>query len=124
MKAQPSLDFTNIAPTKGALDAFASMLQKVYRNLVGVINGRISFGDGSNADNIDGVWGTVTTPGTANTDFSISHNLGRVPVGYLVVTRDIAVTIYNGSGGIGSWTTSTITLRASLASANITVFIF
>jgi hypothetical protein len=124
LKIQPSLDFTKISPAQGALDAFVSMLQKVYRNLGFVVNGHISFGDGSNADNIDGVWVAITTGATPDTDFTVDHNLGRVPVGYSVARRALAVDVYDGSGGVGAWTNSQMILRATIPGISVLLFVY
>jgi hypothetical protein len=121
MKATPNLNFTTVKPEQTSLDNFVQMLKNVYQNLVTVINGNIGFGDGTNADNISGAWATVITPGTPNTDFVITHNLGRVPVGYLIMIKNAAVDVYTGSTGA---TKTQITLRATVASVTIKLFIF
>src|SRR5208282_1661434 len=118
MLMQPSLDFT---PKKeNTLVLFGAMLQKMWRNLSLIINGQINFGDGTNRNNIDGVWANLTTPGAPNTDFTVTHNLGRIPVGYWIMEKDRAVDVYTGSVVA---TTSQITLRATVASAVIRLFI-
>jgi len=48
----------------------------------------------------------------ANTDASVQHGLGRVPVGYLVYQRSASMVVYDGSVAN---TASTLTLRASSA---------
>src|SRR6266478_6698903 len=112
MQAVPSLDFI---PTKSEqFGSFAQMLQKSWRNLTTLINNKIGFGDGTLHDNIDGVWANVVAPVGANTDFTITHNLGRVPVGYWVMQKDRACDVYTGSVAA---TSSQLTLRASVASA-------
>jgi hypothetical protein len=121
MKATPNLNFTTISPTQSALDNFVQMIKNVYQNLVTVINGNIGFGDGTNSDNISGNWATVITPNVANTDFVITHNLGRVPVGYLVMIKSAAVDVYTGSAAA---TKTQITLRATVTSVTIKLFIF
>jgi len=40
---------------------------------------------------------TVTSDGTANTEYSVAHGLGRVPTGYLVIGQDKAAVNYNGT---------------------------
>lgn len=46
----------------------------------------------------------------ANTDTTVSHNLGRVPVGYLVTSSNAAIVVYDGSV---TNTESALYLRAS-----------
>lgn len=103
-----------------ALSRFASAVSRAWQLMAQVINGQISFGNGSSSDNISGVWATVADTGAANTDFTITHNLGRVPVGYLTMTASIATDIYTGSV---SATKTQITLRSSTAHAAISLFI-
>jgi hypothetical protein len=122
VQAQSSLDFLPKDGSKKDVIGFGQLLQKMWRNLVTlVINGHISFGDGINRDNIDGNWANLTTPVAPNTDFVVNHNLGRLPVGYLVTYKDRAVDVYTGSVPA---TTTQITLRATVASAVIRLFIF
>jgi hypothetical protein len=118
MQATPSLDFIPTKPKE--LNSFAQMLQKSWRNLTTLINNKIGFGDGTLHDNIDGVWANVVAPAGANTDFTITHNLGRVPVGYWAMQKDRACDVYTGSVAA---TTSQITLRATVASAVLRLFI-
>ena len=83
----------------------------------------IGFGN-SNSDpakNIQG-WDSqnLTTPGTANTPFTVSHDLGYVPTRFHVVYNDSAGVVYDS--GV-AWTASAISLKCSAASATIRVFI-
>jgi hypothetical protein len=119
MLMQPSLDFVPNEST--TLVRFGQLLQKMWRNLALIVNGQISFGDGVNRNNIDGVWANLTTPVAPNIDFTVTHNLGRLPVGYLVTYKDRAVDVYTGSVAA---TNTTLTLRATVASAAIRLFIF
>lgn len=118
MQATPSLDF--IPPKPKELWGFATMLQKSWRNLTTLINSHLGFGDGVKADNIDGVWANVVAPAAPNTDFTITHNLGRLPVGYWILYKDRAVDVYTGSVAA---TKTQITLRATVASAVLRLFI-
>jgi hypothetical protein len=120
MKATPNLNFTTVLPTKESLATFVTMLRSIYQHLTDVINGHIGFGDGTNADNVDGAWVNVVTPAAPNTDFTVNHNLGRLPVGYWIMQKDRAVDVYTGS--VAS-TKTQLTLRATVASAVIRLFI-
>jgi hypothetical protein len=120
MKAIPNLDFAVVKPTELSLKVFVGMLRKIYQNLTTVINGNIGFGDGTNPDNVSGNWINVTTPVAPNTDFTVNHNLSRLPVGYWIMQKDRAVDIY--TGGVVA-TTTQITLRATVASAVVRLFV-
>jgi hypothetical protein len=118
MKAIPSLDFIVDKPEH--IKRFSTMLQKIHQQVARVINGKIGYGDGTNADNIDGVWASETFA-SANTDTTITHNLGRVPVGFHVVSKSVSCDIFNG---VAAWTTTTITLQSSVAPATVKLFVF
>jgi len=119
LKAIPSLDFVRPVPTKRSLTQFGGVIQKVYRNLIQVVNGRIGYGDGVHSDNIDGIWVSVTFA-LANTDTLITHNLGRLPVGYHVMTKSASCDVY--TGGVAS-TDTQITLRGTVAGVTVNLFI-
>ena len=112
---KPSLESTKVD------DGFGRMLAKMWRNLASlVVNGHLGFGDGTNRDNIDGAWANVVSPGVANTDLTITHNLGRVPVGYLVMAKNATTDVYTGSVAP---TTSQITLRFTGVGVSVRLFI-
>lgn len=120
-KAAATLEVTEPKPTIEWQKNFVNMLRRIYERLARVVNGQISFGDGINADNIDGVWASTTTPGVAGTDFVITHNLGRIPVGYIPVTKSAATDIYTGSVPA---TATQLTLRATGTNVAVKCFIF
>src|SRR6266404_674654 len=120
MKAAPNLNFTVVKPEQNSLNGFVQMLKTVYQNFIQILNGNIGFGDGTNLDNINGSWINVVAPVGANTDFTVNHNLGRLPVGYLVMQKDRACDVYTGSVGA---TSTQLTLRATVASAILRLFI-
>ena len=120
MRATPNLNFSVVEPTKKSLEIFVTMLRSVYQNLVNVINGNLGFGDGTNSDNINGVWINVVAPVAPNTDFTLTHNLNRLPVGYWAMTKDRACDVYTGSIPA---TKTQLTLRATVASAVLRLFV-
>ena len=132
MRIAPSLDFTFAGPTmqspsqpptamtlQSSFRGFVQMLQKVYRNLATAFNGNIGFGDGVSSDNISGNWVSVNFP-SANTDVTVTHNLGRIPVGYLAMTKSQAGDIFTGSVAA---TKTQITLQSSTAGQMASLFI-
>lgn len=113
--ALSTLDFTPMG------DKFAKMIRKLYEQLVRIVNGQLSFGNGSGiGDNMAGVWAAVEDTGSADTNFTITHNLLYIPTGYIVMNQSIAGSVYQGSL---PWTTTQITLKCSTAHANILIFI-
>ena len=120
-RAKPTLEFRKPSLTEGWLGELCRIIRLGYEQLVGIVNGRISFGDGTNSDNIDGVWADVTTPFAPDTNFSVTHNLGRLPAGYFVARREIATEIYDGTD---AWTETTISLRSTIGEVPLVLFIF
>ncbi len=85
------------------------------------LNGRLSFGDGTDADNIKGLWVSGTSHATPDTEFTVTHNLGQIPVGFLDVGyKDKAGVFYRGGT---TWTTSEIYLKCNVASVAYRIFL-
>jgi hypothetical protein len=114
------LDTPEGGPTPQDFNAFYKGFKRVWEQTARIINGGLSFGAGTNKDNIDGAWIAVTTPAGANTDFAVTHNLGRIPVGYIVMTKSAACDIYTGSVG---GTTTQLTLRGTVNGVTVTLFV-
>jgi hypothetical protein len=72
---------------------------------------------------VTGVTVSGTSPGGANTEFSIAHNLGRIPAGYFVMGTNIAGVLYQLAGTGTAWTTSNIFVKANVGSLQFKVFI-
>ena len=89
-----------------------------------VVNGGISFGDTmSNKDgdiNINCWKAQGTTPGAANTNFTINHSLGRVPLTIVGQDTNNGGLLYRGSV---AWTKTTVTLRCTTATATYNVIL-
>jgi hypothetical protein len=92
----------------------------LVQDLIRAINGSLGFGDGTNADNIRGQWVTVTTHGTADTEFAVAHTLGVVPVGFIIMVPPKSGYLYNGGT---TWTSSNIYLKCTGTSQTVTLFI-
>lgn len=95
-------------------------LHGLLQALAFAINGKLNFGDGSQASkagNIDGQWISVLTPAVANTEFPVDHALGRIPAAVLVALSDVQSTIIVSS--LGSWSRSRIFLKCSAASVTL-----
>ena len=110
--------------------------KSVYRSL----NANVSMGSGTtfdgagNAtvftqDNTDGVMirvgpGLTNVWGAANTDTTIVHNLGRIPIGYYVTRKYQASDTYDAGTSAG-WTDKNIVLRNTIgAAADTVIYIF
>jgi hypothetical protein len=106
--------------TKRGLSQLYKALQQAWTALALAVNGNISFGNPtSGAVNISGAWVSFTVA-TANVDQTLTHNLGRIPAGYIVMSKSEACDVYNGSAAS---TQTQITLRGTVAGAIVELFI-
>lgn len=116
MKIQSLVPFN----TKWSLSQLYKSLQQAWQNLASVVNQNIQFGNStSGAANVNGVWVNFVVA-AANVDQLLTHNLGRIPAGYLVMSKSVACDVYTGSVGA---TTTKITLRGTTTGANVELFI-
>lgn len=60
------------------------------KDIVQTVNGRLEFDQNMKSDTVD------VTFDSANTEVEISHDLGKVPSGYLVAKASAACAIYDG----------------------------
>ena len=91
-------------------------LLSAWRELSSLLNGGIKFEDNFNAQIID-----VSDSGTINTEFSVSHDLKRVPSGFLVFNINKAGVVYDSGT---AWTTAALFLKCSAANATIKLLVF
>ena len=96
------------------LDLNKSLMDYSYL-LSQILNGGIKL-----QDNLNAQIKTVASTGAANTEFTVSHTLGRVPSGYIIISNSGAGYVYNGTT---AWTATAIYLRHSAINAAITVLI-
>lgn len=98
------------------LKTFYNILNRLWQSLALIINGNISFGNGIDKANIDGIWKTAVSVAG---NFTVVHNLGRQPVGYLMVKSDAFENLKFVSS-----TTTQLVLAGQNGGANILLFIF
>jgi len=119
-------DFPEIAAPDGKLTGIlVSALVQAVRNIIQILNRGISLGSGATgyqAGNLDAQYVDMITPGVADTEFEVPHQLGRVPIGYEPVRQDRAVSIYDSNSG--SWNDSRLFLKANVASASIKLRVY
>ena len=97
-----------------------SVLCESFGSVSRGINGGLGFGDGVDIDNMVGKWITYTTNGVANTEDTIVHDMGVVPIGFLVMIPPESGTINKGTT---AWTASNIYLKCSAASQTAKLFL-
>lgn len=66
----------------------------------------------------------VADTGSADTTFTLSHHLGRVPSGLFVTRIDKAGIVYVDSTDFGNWSTTEIKFKCSVANALIKLSVF
>lgn len=64
---------------------------------------------------------TVTDSGSANTEFNVTHHLGRNPVGFIITKSDKACSVYDSGT---AWTTTILYLKCDTANVALTVTVF
>lgn len=73
------------------------------------------------SDNFDANILTSSDTGAANTEFSLTHTLKRVPTGFIVINNNKAGVVYDSGT---AWTVTTIYLKCDVANCNIKVLVF
>jgi len=108
-------------------------LQSMWTNLTKAVNGGLYLGSPQEQakgllGNVNGLWpGTlaggyaITTPGVANTAFTVTHNLGRIPIGYDVKSIDAAAHIYDSNKA--GWTKTQMFLKCDVATVHLVLFV-
>jgi hypothetical protein len=94
-------------------------LTRHSERLAKVLNGNVSYGatmqNGQEDINMS-VWKAFgTSPGAANTDFTIKHSLGRTPITIVGQDTKDGSVLYRSP--VTAWTATTVTLRSTGASS-------
>lgn len=101
-------------PRPDAPDTYLSQQVAIEeREITQKLNGNLSLGRGEHTErtgNINGQWIRHNFPSVANTETTIYHGLGRIPIGYQVWDVDQAVSIYTSRRG--SWTDQVMYLKS------------
>jgi len=77
--------------------------------------------DGSIAGLLNAIYQVYTSNVTPDTEDTIVHGLGRIPVGFLVVDKDKAGDIYDGGT---AWTDTNIYLKCSVATVAAVILVW
>ena len=112
---QPKIIKGNVPPsTRVALN---DMWQKLSQTL----NGQISLGGpNGNLGNTDSTHVVITIP-NANTNFTFTHGLGRIPVGFIVSSKSAAGDVWKGTI---AWTTSQMTVQTNTAGLEAQLLVY
>ena len=97
------------------------IVQKRFLDISRAVNGNIEFGNPKDGPvNVNGSWHDIITPG-ANVEFTLTHNLGRIPVGIHVISLDQAAIIY--ASRKSQWTATQAFFKCSNATVALTAFV-
>jgi hypothetical protein len=114
-RAQPTC-LGNVADPKN--------LTRHSERLAKVLNGNVSFGatmSNAQEDQNLNVWkATGTSPATPNTNFTINHSLGRIPITIVGQDGNNGGVLYRGSV---AWTKTTVSLKCTTASMTYNVIL-
>lgn len=117
-------------------DANTEELKQAYRQLIEILDewltagldsanlstGGVSLGTGvGTAGNLKAVYVTGTTHAVADTEKALTHTLGRIPVGYMVIGRSNGGVVYDGTT---AWTASAIYLKCTTTSNDVLLLVF
>lgn len=101
-------------------------LDEDVRNITLFTHGRVSFGtgvDGERGQNISGEFKQFTSSATPNSENTISHTIGSIPIGYIIMWQDKSGNLYQGPTTGTNWTSSNIYLKCDIASVTFNIFI-
>lgn len=84
--------------------------------LKSILDGGISIDD-----NVDASRVSVTTHATPGTEFSVSHLLGKVPIGYIITGQSAAGSVYDGTT---TNTKETLYLKSDVSSKTFRILVF
>lgn len=94
--------------------------------IIQVLQGRVRFGTGTNkqdGENIAGRFIQYTSNAVADTEDTVVHNIGSIPVGYLVLWQDKAGSFYQSPTVGTDWNKTNMYLKCSVASVTALLFV-
>lgn len=107
-------------------ERYARDIDRDIQNITNAFAGRIRFGnatDGARGENIAGEVQIITSDATPDTEFSVTHTLGSVPVGRIILYQDKAGSLYQGPSTGTAWTDTTAYFKCDVASVTFAVFL-
>jgi len=117
---QPPLIREDDPKTPFLLTQYMQDLNRMARNLT-FLDSDGAIGTGRRCLNIDAVWVHYISNGTANTEDTVAHNLGRTPVGIWVSVPDKAAVVYAGGT---AWDATNVFLKADVLTVTVDILLF
>src|SRR3990167_1002079 len=119
----PTLFQIEFPPTQydeGWAIRFVKDVQSGFEQILQALNGRVNFGDGTDAENIRGKWITFTSNSTPGAETTIAHSLGLTPTAVLFAWPPPSGTVNKGST---AWDATNLYLTFSAASQAMQIFV-
>lgn len=91
-------------------------LREFIDDVTKILNRGILFSDNMDVDIV-----SYTSNATPDTSDTVSHSLGKVPTGFIVVNIDKSAIVYDAGT---SWTSSNIYLKCDTASTAVKIIVF
>ena len=101
-------------------------LDNDIKQLAFFTQGRVKFGtgtDGDRGENIAGEFQIFTSDGSTDTEFNVTHTLGSIPVGRIIIYQDKAGHLYQSPTTGTNWTTTTVSFKCDVASVEFAIFL-
>jgi hypothetical protein len=103
-----------------AIQFFMDRMAEVARS-ISFLDSDGATGNGRKPVNIDAVWVAYTSNGSADTEDTVAHSLGRTPIGFFVGLPDKSAIIYESGTAM---TTTNIFLKSSAATTVVNILVF
>lgn len=112
--------------TDDTYDADVRNYDTDFNTVFSCLQGRVRYGNGvsgNDGENMNGRFLQITTNGTPDTESTFTHSMGSIPVGYLIMWQSKAGSLYQGPATGTAWTSTTISLKCSVASVTYLLFL-
>jgi hypothetical protein len=123
MRTRGAAGLANSIPKEYDPEWIRTLIQQLDKRIVEMqktFAGNLGFGNGTDIDNIIGKWMEYSTNAVANTEDTLAHNLGVIPVGFLLLVPPATGFIMPGPT---PWTTSNLYLKCNAASQTAKIFV-
>jgi len=88
--------------------------QRIYEQISDILNGGATFGDNMSASI------QALTFDAANKESVLKHNLGRVPIGFITISKSVDMNLFNGPT---AWSNENIYIQSSAAGTATVIII-
>lgn len=125
MKAVRSI-ILNPYSKRNPLESQARTFDRDVDKLFKLCQGRVRFGrggDGDRGENLSGEFRLFTSTVAANTEFSVAHTVGSIPVGRFIFWQDLPGHLYQGPVTGTAWTETDVFFKCDAPSVQFLIFL-